>query len=245
MTPATREEFIAYCKRRIGGGKIKINVTDEQIDDRVDEALKYFADYHFDGTEKKYFKHQVTLNDKANGYVTIPESIIGISNVMPIADMFVSNNFFNIRYQYMLYNINDITSANITPYYIAKQYLELLEEIFVGKTMFRYNRHENKCYIDIDWNRIAVGQYLVFEVYEALDPEVYTNLWGDRWLAHYACALIKRQWGDNLRKFVGVKLPGMIDFNGDKMYEDADAEIMRLEEEMLSRYSTTVGFYVS
>lgn len=244
MTPTDRESFKAYCLRKIGFPVHKINASEEQLQDRIDEALKFFADYHYDGTSKKFFKYQITDTDRTNKYIPVPEGIIGITGILPIADAFVSGNFFNIRYQYMLNNITDITSHNITPYYIARQYMELLEEIFVGDVMFRFNRHENICYIDINWDRLLTGQYLILECYEALDPEVYTNIWGDRWLQNYTTQLFKRQWGENLSKFVDLQLVGGNKLNGEKIYAAAQAEIDKLEELMVSSYSLTPGMLV-
>ena len=116
----------------------------------------------------------------------------------------------------------------------------MLEQLLVGKQSIRYNRHTDKLYIDMDWDKVDVSNFLIVEAYEVIDPDVYTDAWGDRWLAQYSTALIKKQWGTNLKKFEGMTLPGGIKFNGQKIYDEADEEIKELEKEMISSYSLPV-----
>jgi len=126
-------------------------------------------------------------------------------------------------------------------YYMAMQQLGIIAEILVGKQPIRYNRHMNKLYIDMDWNKIQDGEYLLFEVYQIVDPTEYTNVWKDQWLMRYTTALIKRQWGSNLTKFTGMVLPGGVQFNGEKIYNDSSQEINTLEKEMILYYSLPVS----
>jgi hypothetical protein len=125
---------------------------------------------------------------------------------------------------------------------MALQNVALAEELFVGKQALRYNRHINKLYIDMAWlEKTTVGEYVVVEAYQLVDPEVYTDVWTDRWLQNYATQLIKRQWGDNLKKFEGMTMPGGVTFNGQKIWEEANEEIRKLEEEMINTYSLPVS----
>jgi hypothetical protein len=129
----------------------------------------------------------------------------------------------------------------MVPYYMAFQQLQLLEQILVGKQPIRYNRHMGRLYIDTDWvNKLRVGTYVVAEAYMVVDPDVYTSAWDDRWLQKYATALIKLQWGSNLTKFTGLQLPGGVQFNGEKIYNDATAEIEKLEQDVIIGYSLPV-----
>lgn len=240
--PKTREEFKEYCLRKLGKPVIEINVDDDQIDDRIDESLRYYWDYHFDGTEKVYYKHQVTEQDKANKYITIPDNIIGAVRVFPIADpMIGSNDLFNIRYQIALNDLYTLTSVSMVPYYMAMEHLSLISEILVGQQPIRYSRHRNKLYVDMDWGKINVGQFLLVEAYEVVDPEEYSNVWSDRWLQNYATAKIKYQWGSNLTKFIGMSLPGGVQFNGERILDDADREIQTMEQKMITSYSLPVS----
>ena len=236
-SPTTRSEFKAYCLRKLGAPVIEINVEDDQVEDRIDEALKYYGDYHFDGTERIYYKHQVTSNNISDGYIILPENIIGAVRIFDVSGSMVTNNIFDIRYQIALNDMYTLTSVSMIPYYMAFQHIQLLEQLLVGQQPIRYNRHNDRLYVDMNWDKVNVGGYIIVEAYQVLDPEVYTDAWSDRWLTRYATALIKKQWGTNLTKFTGMQLPGGVQFNGDKIYNDAVAEIEQMEKDMATSYS--------
>jgi len=239
--PSSRSDFKEYCLRKLGKPVIEINVDDDQVEDRIDESLKYYYDYHFDGSERTYYKHIVTETDKTNKYITIPENIIGAVRIFRIGDPSLkSNDIFNIRYQIALNDLYQLTSVSLIPYYMVMQHLGTVTELLVGEQPIRYNRHSDKLYIDMDWTKINVNEYLIVEAYEVIDPDVYTDAWGDRWLQQYCTAKIKYQWGTNLTKFTGMQLPGGVQFNGEKILDDAKAEIDKLEQEMISSYSLPV-----
>ena len=239
--PSSRAEFKDYCLRRLGEPVIDVNVDAEQIEDRIDEALKYYQDYHFDGTERVLIKHVVTATDVTNGYITLSDNVIGINRILDVGQAVQSSNLFNIRYQIHLNDLFDLSASSYVPYVTAMRHVESLEELFVGKKPIRYNRHTNKLHIDMDWdNDVEADEYIIVDAYQILDGDTYTELWGDRWLARYTTALIKRQWGSNLTKFEGLQMPGGVTFNGSKIYDDAESEIQKLEEEMISAYSLPV-----
>jgi len=238
--PSTREQFKYYCLRRLGHPVIEINVDPDQVEDRIDEALLYFADYHFDGTQDTYYKYQVTQQDITNQYITLPDNIIGAVDMFPVGQGLNTNNLFNIRYQIALNDLYTLTSVSMVPYYMAMQHIQFLEEFLVGKQPIRYNRHINRVYIDMDWGIVNPSDWLIIKCYQVVDPEVYTRTWGDRWLQRYASTLIKQQWGANLTKFTGMTLPGGVQFNGEKIYNDATTEREELEHEMINSYSLPV-----
>lgn len=235
--PTNRSEFKAYCLRQLGAPVIEVNISDEQIDDRVDEAFKFWADYHFDGSEKVYYKHQVTEQDKTNKYITMPENIIGVVNIFDLGSALGTNNLFNIRYQIALNDLYTLTSVSMVPYYMAMTHIQFLEQLLVGKQPLRYNRHTDKLYLDMDWDRVNAGEFLIVEAYEVIDPDVYTDAWSDRWLLRYGTCLMKLQWGNNLKKFDGMKMPGGLTFNGQKIYDEAMMEKEVMEKEMIYSYS--------
>jgi len=235
--PTNKAEFKQYCYRQLGAPVVEINVDDDQADDRIEEALRYYWDYHFDGSEKIFYKHQVTEQDKENKYITIPENIIGVINLFDLGSALGTNNLFNIRYQIALNDLYTLTSVSMTPYYMAMQHIQFLEYLLVGRQPIRYNRHNNKLHLDMDWDRLSIGQYIIVEAYEVIDPVVYTDAWSDRWLLRYASCLIKQQWGTNLKKFDGMKMPGGLSFNGQRIYEEATNEREKLEQEMIYTYS--------
>ena len=238
---SSRQEFKDYVLRRLGAPVIDINVDDEQVEDRIDDALLKFRDYHYDGTEHVYLPYQVTAEDRTNKYVTLPEGIIGVTRIFDINDSYNAMNLFNIRYQLHLNELFNISSVSVTPYVVAMRHIEFLEEVFVGKKPIRFNRHMDKLYIDMKWDEdVQVGQYIIIDCYRTVDPDVYTDVWNDPWLKQYATALVKRQWGENLKKFVGMNLPGGLTFNGQKIWEDAREEIEKLDNEVINSYSLPV-----
>ena len=240
--PTSRATFKEYCLRKLGKPVIEINVDDDQIDDRIDECIRYYWDYHFDGTEKTYYKQAVTDQIKSDKYITLPENIIGAIRVFQIGDPSVrASDMFNIRYQIALNDLYQLTTVSLLPYYMAMQHLGTITELLVGQQPIRYNRHTNKLHVDMDWTKIDVGQFLLVEAYEVIDPDTYTNAWGDRWLQEYTTQKIKYQWGSNLTKFTGMVLPGGVQFNGEKILDDAEKAIEKLEQEMISSYSLPVA----
>jgi len=240
--PTSRATFKEYCLRKLGKPVIEINVDDDQVDDRIDECIRYYWDYHFDGTEKTYYKQAVTDQIKSDKYITLPENIIGAIRVFQIGDPSIrASDMFNIRYQIALNDLYQLTTVSLLPYYMAMQHLGTITELLVGQQPIRYNRHTNKLHVDMDWTKIDVGQFLLVEAYEVIDPDTYTNAWGDRWLQEYTTQKIKYQWGSNLTKFSGMVLPGGVQFNGEKILDDAEKAIEKLEQEMISSYSLPVA----
>jgi len=238
--PTTRDEFKEWCLRKLGKPVIEINVDDDQVEDRIDESLSYYWDYHFDGAERTFLKHQLTSDDISNQYITVAENIIGVVNLFDIGDALSVNNLFNIRYQFALNDMFDLSSYRLQEYMMAMQHIQFIEEMLVGKQPMRYNRHINRLYIDMDWQRVNVDDYIVAECYKIVDPTVYADVYKDRWLQNYTSAKIKYQWGSNLTKFNGMQLPGGVTFNGEQILQDARDEIQRLEEDMITSYSLPV-----
>lgn len=235
--PTNREEFKGYVLRKLGAPLIEINIDDTQVDDRIEEALQYYADYHYDGTEVVYYKHMITAEDRANKYIVLPENIIGAVRIFDIGSALTAGGFFNIQYQIALNDLYTLTSQSLLPYYMAVQSLGVMQEILVGKQPIRYNRNAgNKLHIDMNWAKVKEDQYFIVECYKVVDPEEYTKVWSDRWLQRYAAALVGVQWATNLSKFTGMSLPGGTQFNADGMMSRYQKEQDELEDEMLYGY---------
>ena len=240
--PSTRAELKEFCLRRLGKPVIEVNIDDDQMEDRIDEALAYYQDYHFDGSERTFLKHVVTADDKTNEYITISDSnIIGVVNIFDIGDATSTNNLFNVRYQIALNDLYDLSRYDLVPFYMNFMNIRFIEEILIGKQPLRYNRHVNKLHIDMDWGKVEVGNYLIAEVYAKINPETYTDVYADRWLMRYTTSLFKVQWGQNLSKFVGMQLPGGVQFNGDQIFQQGLEDKRNLEQEMISSFSLPVA----
>jgi hypothetical protein len=238
--PTSKATLKEYCLRRLGKPVIEINIDDDQMDDRIDEALLFYQDYHFDGTQDMWLKHVVTDTDKTNQYITISNDYIGIVDIFDIGDSTSTNNLFNVRYQIALNDMYDLSRMDLVPYFMNMMNLRHIEEMLVGKQPIRYNRHVNKLYIDMDWGKVTAGQYIIAKGYMKINPDTYTDLYNDRWLQRYVTALFQIQWGKNLTKFVGMQLPGGVQFNGDQILQQGLEEKTKLEEEMISSYSLPV-----
>lgn len=243
-SPASRDQLKDFCLRQLGFPVIDINVDDDQVEDAISLALQYFQDFHFDGVERWYLAHQITADDKANGYLPITDSIIGITRVFPVSAQ-NGISMFDLRYQLRLHELYDFTSTMVTSYVITMQHLRMLDMLFTGEKPVRFNRHTSKVYIDWNWtNDIAVGDYVVLEGFIIIDPNTYTKVYNDRMLKRLATAYIKKQWGNNLKKFGGMQLPGGITLNGQQMYDEAIVEIDTVETLIRSTYEEPPQFQV-
>ena len=247
--PNSRDTLIDYCKRRLGDPVLEINVDEDQIEDRVDEALQYYQEYHSDATVRTYLKHQVTASDVTNKYIPIASDILYISKVFPLSSSFNSSfNFFDIKYQMMLNDIADMATfaGGLAYYEQMQQYLSLLDMKLNGHPQTQWSRHQDRLHIFGDFNDddIKVGEYVVAEVYTLIDPDTHTSIYNDMWLKEYTTALIKQQWGMNLIKFEGVQLPGGVILNGRQLYDDATTEIENLRQRIREEHEFPADFFV-
>ena len=256
--PATRETLKQYALRALGKPVIEINVDDDQLEDRLDEALQYFAQYHYDGIRRTYLKYQYTSGDKAritgnssesvtknsvttawsegNNFLVVPETVVSVINIFPFSDK-GNLNLFDVRYQLRLNDLYDFSSTSVINYDIVLRHLDFLDHVLVGEKPLRFNQHDNRLYIDMDWtNDLQVGEYLVIECYRKLDPETFTDVYNDIYLKRYATALFKKQWGANLSKFDGVAMIGGVTLNGRQIYSEALQDIEKLETEIRSTF---------
>lgn len=320
MPISTRQELKEYCLRRLGHPVIEINVDDDQVEDRVQDAIEFWQEYHFDGVEKMYLKAQITPStiqidesvaqsfiegeiitgvtsgattkvyklvdinkietwhtngtfeegeiitgaDSAisatvstNGfvygnfdkqYLDVTDGITGVTKVFSIGPANPGQsprNIFDVVYQFRLTDMYDLLSTDLIYYAQVKQHLQMLEMLLPSERSIRFNRKMNRLYLDINWNEVLIpGNWVIVECFRILDPEQWTEVYNDIFLKRYTTALIKRQWGDNMKKFEGIQLPGGVTLNGQKVYDEAMAEIEVIEREMQSRYELPVDFLV-
>jgi hypothetical protein len=321
MAITTRQELKDYCLRRLGFPVIEINVDDDQVEDRVQDAIDYWNEYHFDGVERVYLKAQVeasevrlstifasqfiidetitgatsgatakvyavkasnvlkirkvkgtfsngeTITGDTSGFSTtlhgssaytekswtsgdfvVSDAVTGVIRVLPFGDAGssrASTNIFDVVYQFRLNDMYNLLSSDVIYYQQVKQHLQLLDDMFAGSRTFTFNRKKDIIHLDVDMDTTFQEEdFVVFEVYRALDPETYTEIYNDMFLRRYVTALIKRQWGENMKKFGGMQLPGGVTLNGQVIFDEALAEINELEREMQTRYELPVDFMV-
>ena len=233
--PETREEFKDFLMRSNGQGIVKVNVTDDQLEDCVEIALEFFRDYHFDGMDATYLKHVLTADDMRNRWIPVSDEVQEVIECYPPQNLsygFGNDRLWDIRYQFLLGELHNITSQGLSHYVMSLQYLEEIEEWLQSQADVRFHRHKGQLHVDTNWSLLNVGDTLVFRVYLSVDPEEYSSAWNDRFLKRYGTALVKRQWGTNLSKWEAVQLPGNQTLSGAQLLSDAKEDIQRIEEEV-------------
>jgi hypothetical protein len=237
MAVTTRQTLIDYCLRALGEPVVEINIDDQQVEDRIDEAIEYFRQYHYDGIEKVYLKYQVTSDDVTSKSIPLNDLIYGVTRVFPVAaGTSTSKSIFDLQYQLRLNDLYDLTSTSVIYYSMVMSHLALLDLTLNGHPLYRFNRLTNRLYIDENWvENIPAGSFILVECYRALDPAVAPRMYNENWLKHYATALIKKQWATNLKKFQGLQLPGGVSIDGDKLYAEAQDEIKDLENDLMNK----------
>ena len=247
-SPSTRQGLIDYCLRSLGAPVIEINLDEDQIDDRVDEAIQYYQTYHSDALVRTFVKHTLTEEDMENTYITLPEELIYVNRVFPLKQSsMMGTDLFSVQYQMMMSDIYSLRDpGSIVNYEITKQYMNMIELELNGMSQqIIFSRHQNRLSIAVDWKHtLQAGKIIIMEGYIALNPTDYPQIYNDMILKKYTKALLKRQWGQNLSKFEGMQLPGGVTINGSKIYEEAIAEIEKIEEEFELRYSMPTDFYI-
>ena len=264
-SPSSRSELADYCRRQLGAPVLEINVADEQVDDIIDDAVQFFQERHFDGVYQSYRKYKITQEDIDRGkgkagittttvdttvglttqfsytensnYLPIPPEVIGVTKIFHFdGSNTITNNMFSVKYQLFLNDIYYWGSTELLSYAMVKTYLEDINFLLTTEKQIRFNKRQDRLYLDLDFGSLSVDDYLVIDCFTLLDPSSYPRVWNDSFLKPYATALIKRQWGQNMSKFQGVKLPGGIELNGREMYEDAEKELERIREMMSNTY---------
>ena len=268
--PATRQQLIDYCLRRLGAPVLEINVDDDQIDDLVDDALQYFGERHFDGVERMYLKYQITQGDidrgrakntdgvgivtttatsvdtgagsftssfyETSNFIQIPDSVTGIEKIFKFDTSSISGGMFSLKYQIFFNDMYYFNSVELLQYAMVKSYLEDIDFLLTTDKQVRFNKRQDRLYLDIDWGAQSAGNFMVIDCYRAFNPDSFTQVYNDSFLKRYLTALIKRQWGQNLSKFRGVKLPGGIELNGGEILQQAEQELSDIKSRMSMEY---------
>jgi hypothetical protein len=244
----SRQSLIDHCLRRLGAPVIEVNVATEQVEDKVDDALQLYQEYHSDATLRTYMKHLVTASDIANGYIPISTDVLFISKLFPVTNTFGASGMFDLRYQMMLNSMGDFISfaGDMAYFYQMQQYMEMVDMQLHGTPSVQFSRHQDRLYIygDFTDGDIKEGDFLMAEIYQILSPESNLSIYNDMFLKNYVTSAIKQQWGMNMSKFEGIQLPGGITVNGRQMYDDATQELQTLEEKLRLEQEFPPDFFV-
>ena len=319
---SSRQDLIDYCLRRLGFPVIEINVDEDQISDRIDDALQFWYEYHFDGRQKTFISHKITgdtvnlasaltgnyivgetltgltsgattvikeiesLNrfitedtkgtfvasenvrgsisnysaalhattfftagDMSNKYISIGNGVLFITRMFNFGGAATSTTkdgqLFDLMYQFRQNDLYNLLGSDMIYYTAVQSHLSTLEQLLVNQRQIRFNRKMNRVYIDTDWDlTFNPGDYVILESYSIVDPTEFSEVYDDMFLKKYATALIKRQWGENMKKFGGILLPGGVTLNGDKIYEEAIVEIEKIEQDMQLKYELPPTFMI-
>ena len=245
--PSSRQSLIDYCLRRLGQPVIEINVDTDQVEDRVDDALAMYREYHDDALVRVFLKHEVTQTDIDNGYISIAADIPFITKVFPLNPTYSNVNMFDIRYQMMLASLGDFLqfAGGMAYYYQLEQYLDYLDMLLTGAPLVTFSRNQNRLYLhgNFEDKDVIAGQFILMEAYQEVDASTY-NVWNDIFVRDYTTQLIKQQWGSNLIKFEGMQLPGGVTLNGRQIYDDATNEIQQHREAIRLEHEMPPGFFV-
>jgi hypothetical protein len=171
-----------------------------------------------------------------SNYIQVPDSVIGIERIFKLDTSSISGGMFSIKYQLFLNDLYYFNSVELLQYSMVKSYLEDIDFLLTTDKQVRFNKRQDRLYLDIDWGSQTANDFIVLECYRALDPASFTQIYNDSFVKKYLTALIKRQWGQNLIKFNGVKLPGGIELNGRQLYEDAERELEDIKQRMTMEY---------
>lgn len=232
-----------YCLRKLGAPTLKINVTDSQLNDCLIDGIQKFIQWHYDGSELVYLALPVDETVRKNGFIELPQDIIGIRRcirtgsdiVAPLLSaqyMFVSDLIWSMCGS----NISSYGFSGLQYYYITRDYLNLFQNIVYPEQDFRFNEYTHKIHIIENAQTPSGNYFIVAECYKALNFLEYPDAYNDIWLKKYCTQLIKRQWGTNLSKFNGIEMAGGITIDGKSMFEEANNELDKLEEELHNRY---------
>jgi hypothetical protein len=247
-TVNSRKKLKDYIYRRLGAPVIEINVDDAQVEDRIDDAIQFLGEHHYDGVERIYLPYTITQEDYDQRYITISDpNILSIVGMYPVGgeSQTSTNNVFGVRYQYTLQDFRNLIDMDLANWAIVQQRLSLIQQMLEPEKQLRWNRTTNRLYIDAEWESdFPVDTGLIFEVYSQVNPANYPDIYDNIFLKRYATALVKMQWGQNLSKYSGIQLPGGVTFDGKAIYEEAKAESEKLESEMRSSFELPPDFIV-
>lgn len=244
--PTTRNELKEYCLRKLGKPVITINIDDTQADDALDDAIDFVSDYHYAFKEEAYIAYEVTQTDIDNQYIELGEEVTDVLHITNfVNNTEASDSLFSIKYQLRLHDLYDITSTTMQYYYIARQYMALLDDILNPEISYTYNEFTGRLNLNLNWSdEFSAGNYLLIKIYRKIDMDTYTRLWGQRVLRDVATEMMRLRWGDNLSKFGALQLPGGVTLEGPVIVQEARDRLRLLQEEFQTQFSEPTDFLV-
>ena len=266
MKPRNRGQLINYGLRQLGAPILQINVDDDQLHDLVDDTVQIYQERHYNGIERMYLKYKVTQEDLDRGrakgtdgvgivttsgistnsattvssqfyetsnFLAVPDTILGVNKIFKFDTSSISGGMFSIKYQLFLNDLYYFNSVELLQYAMTKTYLEDIDFLLTTDKQIRFNMRQDKLYMDIDWGAQSLDTFFVIDCFRAIDTE---QIYNSPFVKRYFTALLKKQWGQNLIKFRGTKLPGGIELNGREIYDEGVRELQALRDRMTQDY---------
>ena len=264
--PRNRGQLINYGLRQLGAPILEINIDDDQLHDAVNDTVQIYQERHYNGIERMYLKYKITQDDidrgtakgtggvgivttsgistntattvssefyETSNFLAVPENILGVNRIFKFDSSSISGGMFSIKYQLFLNDLYYFNSVNLLQYAMTKTYLEDIDHLLTTEKQIRFNMRQDKLYLDIDWGSEQVGDFIVIDCFRAIDTE---QIYDAPFAKRYFTALIKKQWGANLLKFRGTKLPGGIELNGREIYDEGVKELQELRDRSAMDY---------
>ena len=266
MKPTNRGQLINYGLRQLGAPILQINVDDDQLHDLVDDTVQIYQERHYNGIERMYLKYKVTQEDLDRGrakgtdgvgivttsgistnsattvssqfyetsnFLAVPDTILGVNKIFKFDTSSISGGMFSIKYQLFLNDLYYFNSVELLQYAMTKTYLEDIDFLLTTDKQIRFNMRQDRLYMDIDWGAQSLDTFFVIDCFRAIDTE---QIYNAPFVKRYFTALLKKQWGQNLIKFRGTKLPGGIELNGREIYDEGVRELQALRDRMTQDY---------
>jgi len=217
---------------------LKYKLTQDDIDRGTGKGTDGVGIVTTTGTSTNISGYGTTTSNwyETSNFLQVPDSVVGVEKIFKFDTSSISGGMFSIKYQLFLNDLYYFNSVELLQYAMVKSYLEDIDFLLTTDKQVRFNKRQDRLYLDIDWGAESVGNWLILDCYRALDPNSFTQVYNDVFLKQYLTALIKRQWGQNMSKFKGVKLPGGIEMNGAEILQQAESELDALRGRMFSEY---------
>lgn len=244
-----RAQFKQYCLRALGHPVLKINVSDDQIEDRIDDAIQFFQEYNADATVRGFWSYQCTSQDVENGFITVPDNFISVIGLIPFSSSVFAGTMMGTAGLSFAGHAqtwdNVFMPGGITYLQMAKDYLENFDRVVRAAPRITFSRSSSRIYFDTnDKIYLKDGQRLVFEVYHTIDPAEFSKIYDNWILKRHAIALIKKQWGENLSKFSGMSMPGNVQFNASEIISNARNELEAIERDYAKNFDEPIGIFI-
>ena len=238
------DDTIQYYNERHYNGiermYLKYKITQDDIDRGRANGTTGVGIVTTTGTSSNVSGHGTVTSNfyETSNFIAVPEHVIGVNKIFKFDTSSISGGMFSIKYQLFLNDLYYFNSVELLQFAMTKRYLEDIDFLLTTEKQIRFNQRQDRLYLDLDWSSQSVDTFIVIDCFRALDPDTYTQVYNDPFVKLYLTALIKRQWGQNLTKFRGVKLPGGIELNGREIFDDATRDLDALKQRMATEYET-------